>query len=112
MTRILDLGMRSFPSDRGCPVRQCVLPSESNLDRGPTGGVTLDDAPELLDQGSDQAPAQRARAGEIHVCGDADSIVPDDEAELFLSLRVGSHGNCGRRNQPGSMAQGSWHSIR
>src|SRR3989475_578835 len=87
-TRILDLGMRRFPCDRGCFVRRCVLPSESNLDRSPTRGLTLDDAAELLDQGSDQAPAQGARAAEIHVCGYTDSIVPDDEAELFLSLGV------------------------
>jgi len=45
------------------------LASESNLDRGPTGGLPLDDAAELLDQGSDQAPAQGARAVEIDVCG-------------------------------------------
>src|SRR2546428_11603099 len=87
-TRILDLGMRRFPSDRGCLVRRCVLPSESNLNRGPPSGLTLDDAAELLDQGSDQAPAQGARAAEIHVCGYTHSIVPDDEAELFLSLGV------------------------
>src|SRR5437899_5333476 len=87
-TKILDLGMRRFPSDRGCLVRWCVLLSESNLDRGPTGGLTLDDAAELLDQGSDQAPAQGARAVETHVCGHTDPIVPDDEAELFLSLGV------------------------
>src|SRR2546428_4745802 len=89
-TRILDLGMRRFPSDRGCFVRRCVLSSESNLDRGPTGGLTLDDAAELLDQGSDQAAAQGARAAGVHVCGDNHSILPDDEARLFLSLRVGA----------------------
>src|SRR5882762_169624 len=87
-TRILDLGMRRFPSDSGCQIRRCVLPSESNLDRGPTGGVTLDAAAELLDQGSDQAPAQGARAAEVHVCGYTDSIVPDGQAELFLSLSM------------------------
>jgi len=64
------------------------LPSESNLDRRPTGGLTPDDAAELLDQGSDQAPAQGARAAEIHIWGYTDSIVPDDETELFLSLGV------------------------
>src|SRR5713101_8743356 len=87
-TRILDLGMGRFLSDSGCLVRRCALASESNLDQGPTGGLTLDDAAELLDQGSDQAPAQGARAVEIDVCGHADAIVPDDEAELFLSLGV------------------------
>src|SRR3989442_4108491 len=102
-TRILDLGMRRFPSDRGCLVRRCVLSSESNLDRGPTGGVTLDDAPQLLDPGSDQAPAQGARAGEIHVCRDADSIVPDHEAKLFLSLVLATQVKRGRMTRPGGM---------
>src|SRR3989442_5031502 len=90
-TRILDLGMRTFPSDRGCLVLRCVLPSESNLDRGPTGGFTLDDSAQPLDQGSDQAPAPRARAAEVHVCGDTNSIVPDEHAEIFLCLRAGDH---------------------
>src|SRR5881296_1277898 len=87
-TRILDLGMRRFLCDCGCLVRRCVLASESNLHRGPTGGLTLHDATELLDQGSDQAPAQGARAVEIDVCGHTNSIVLHHEAELFLSPGV------------------------
>src|SRR3989442_8636609 len=64
-TRILDLGMRTFPSDRGCLLLRCVLPSESNLDRGPTGGFTLDNAAQLLHHGSEQAPAPTTRAAQI-----------------------------------------------
>src|SRR5207244_2902190 len=87
-TRILDLGMGRFLCDCRCLVRRCVLPAESNLHQGPPCGLTLDDAAELLDQGSDQAPAQRARALEIDVCGHADPIVVDHEAELVLSRGV------------------------
>src|SRR5206468_1691486 len=110
-TRILDLGMRRFPCDRGCFVRRCVLPSESNLDRSPTSGLTLDDAAELLDQGSDQAPAQGARAAEIHVCGYTHSIVPDDEAELFLSLGVEADVNGARVTDREGVLQAVRHQL-
>src|SRR4030095_11841980 len=80
--RILDLGMGRFLCDGRCSVRRCVLPAESQLHHGATRGVTLTKASELLDQGSNQAPAQGARALEIDLGGHADPIVPDHEAEL------------------------------